>query len=71
MLTKLTSRKFWCSIIAFFTSLLTAFGVADSTVAQVALILGGIAALVVYICCETAIDKVKCIDSNTPHGRGS
>jgi hypothetical protein len=54
---KLSSRKFWTAIIAWITSLLTAFNVADGTVAQITLIISGIAALAVYMLAEAYTEK--------------
>lgn len=53
---KLTSRKFWLAIAGFVTPLLTAFGVSESVVTQVAgLIMAG-ASVVAYIIAEGLVD---------------
>ena len=39
LIRKLTSRKFWVALVAFVTSLLVGFGVAESDIAQVASII--------------------------------
>jgi len=57
---KLSSRKFWCALLAFLAPLLTSFNMTDEAVAQVILIVSGISALVIYILSEGAIDKADC-----------
>ncbi|GHU94090.1 hypothetical protein FACS1894208_04590 [Clostridia bacterium] len=41
---KLSSRKFWTAVTVWATSILGAFNIGDSTIAQVALIIGGVGA---------------------------
>lgn len=53
---KLGSRKFWCAVAAYITSILTAFNVSDNTIVKVTTILGGIGALAVYILAEAYVD---------------
>ncbi|MDR1203962.1 MAG: hypothetical protein LBL26_00560 [Peptococcaceae bacterium] len=57
--TKLSSRKFWAALAGWITSLLTAFRVADNTVAQVSLIIAGIGSLAVYMLAEGMTDKAR------------
>ncbi|GHU87137.1 hypothetical protein FACS1894202_00800 [Clostridia bacterium] len=49
---KLSSRKFWTAVAAWATSILGAFNIGDSTIAQVALVIGGVGALCVYMLAE-------------------
>jgi len=56
---KLSSRKLWASLIAWLTSVLTAFNIPESAIGQVALILSGIGALVVYVLAEGSTDKAR------------
>ena len=53
---KLSSRKFWCALIGWITSILAAFNVADSTTTQITLIASGIGALAVYMLAESIAD---------------
>lgn len=54
---KLTSRKFWASLVAFATSLIVAFKVECITAEQLTLILSGIGSLICYIFSEGSVDK--------------
>lgn len=54
---KLSSRKFWAAVVAYVTSLLTAFNMAESNVSQIALIISGIGALAVYMFAEGMVDQ--------------
>lgn len=56
---KLGSRKFWAMIAALVLSVLTAFGVPQLTIEQVAVIVSGIGALVVYMLAESSVDKAS------------
>jgi uncharacterized membrane protein len=53
---KLTSRKFWLSVIGFVTPLLLAFGVAEAEVTQVTAIIMAGADVVAYIIAEGLVD---------------
>lgn len=53
---KLTSRKFWMALVAFITSLLLAFGVAENHVTQVAAIIMAGADVAAYILAEGLVD---------------
>lgn len=53
---KLSSRKFWAAVAAWLTSLLTAFHVADSSIAQVVAIVSGVGSLAVYMLAEAKAD---------------
>ena len=56
---KFTSRKFWAAIANFVAMLLTAFKVADNTVAQVSAIIMAGAGVVAYILGEGLIDAAR------------
>ena len=61
---KLTSRKFWTAVVSFVTLMITAFGVAEDTAAQVSAIIMAGAAVVAYIVGEgmadaAAVDAAK------------
>lgn len=53
---KLSSRKFWCAVVAFVSSLLFAFNVADSDVTQITSIIMAGGALIAYIFSEGWVD---------------
>ena len=53
---KLSSRKFWCAVGAWLTSLLTAFNVTEHVIARTAIIVSGIGALAVYMLAEAYVD---------------
>ena len=53
---KLASRKLWAGIVAYTTSLLTAFNVPEMTATQITLIISGIGALIVYMLAEGIAD---------------
>ena len=53
---KFTSRKFWLAVIGFITPLLLAFGVAESTAAQVAAIIMAGADVLGYLLAEGLTD---------------
>ena len=54
---KLTSRKFWVAVVGFITPLLLAFGVAETTVAQVTAIIMAGADVVAYLIAEGMADS--------------
>jgi hypothetical protein len=56
---KLSSRKFWAAVAAWVTSLLAAFNVTDSAIAQVTIIVTGIGSLCVYMLAEGMTDKAR------------
>jgi hypothetical protein len=53
---KLSSRKLWCAVAAWVTSLLTAFNVSENIIAQTGIIIAGIGSLCVYILAESHVD---------------
>jgi len=54
---KLTSRKFWCALMAFATPLMMSFNIGEEVIAQVALVISGVGALIAYIFSEGLVDK--------------
>ena len=56
---KLSSRKFWTALLAWLTSLLGAFHIADSTTTQIVVIVSGIGSLCVYMMAESAADRAR------------
>ena len=56
---KLTSRKFWVAVVGFITPLLLAFGVAETTVAQVTAIIMAGADVVAYLIAEGMADSAS------------
>lgn len=53
---KLTSRKFWVSLVAFVTALLVAFKVDAGSIEQVTSIIMSFASLIAYIIAEGLVD---------------
>ncbi len=58
---KLSSRKFWAALVAWLTSLLTAFGVGENVVARVSIIVAGIGSLAVYMIAEAKADQARAV----------
>lgn len=54
---KLSSRKFWVALCSFITALLTAFNVADNSIAQVTAIIMAFGSLIAYIFVEGWTDS--------------
>ena len=54
---KLTSRKLWLAVIGFVTPLLLAFGIAESSAAQIAAIIMAGADVLGYILAEGLADS--------------
>ena len=54
---KLSSRKFWAAVVSYITAIATSFGVTDSWIARIVLIVTGIGALCVYMLAEGLADK--------------
>jgi len=57
---KLGSRKLWTAVGAWVTSLLMSFNISENVIAQTAIIVSGIGALVVYILAQAAVDCKEC-----------
>lgn len=64
---KLSSRKFWSSIISAVSFALIAFNVADTTATQITTIIGSISSIIIYILSEAWIDgkKLNITDNET------
>ena len=56
---KLKSRKFWCAVGGYVSSLLVAFNVSDNVIAQVSIIISGIGLLAVYVFAQSKVDCEK------------
>jgi len=56
---KISSRKFWSALIAWITSLLAAFNIADNTTTQIIAVASGIGALCVYMFAESFVDHAR------------
>lgn len=56
---KLTSRKFWLTLIGFVTALCIAFGVDNLTIEQMTAIISAGGVLIAYILGESYIDGNK------------
>ena len=65
---KLMSRKFWLAVIGFITPLLLAFGVAESTAAQVAAIIMAGADVLGYLLAEGLTDAAGAVNVISPPG---
>ena len=59
ILSKLTSRKFWVSIVAFVTLVLTAKGMPESEVAQIGAIIMAGATVIAYVIGEGLVDAAE------------
>ena len=57
--TKLTSRKFWVTVIGFVVPLLVAFGMTDNQAAEVASIIMAGANMIAYIIGEGLVDSSR------------
>lgn len=53
---KLSSRKFWCSLVAAFIAVAAVVGLDEESVAQVVYVMGAIGALVAYVIVEGKVD---------------
>lgn len=60
---KLTSRKFWVSLVGFATSIMIAFGADSSTQAQVTAIIMAGASLIAYTLAEGFVDGNRSNDN--------
>lgn len=56
---KLASRKFWASLAACITTVLTAFNIDTLTIEQVGLIVAGIGTLAIYVLAEGYVDAKR------------
>ena len=53
---KLSSKKFWCALIACIAAVGAAFGLSDGSVEKITSIIGAFATLIIYILVEGSID---------------
>ena len=56
---KLTSRKFWATVIGFVTAIMVAFGVDDLTIEQVVALITAASTLIAYIIGEGMVDAAR------------
>lgn len=72
ILTKLSSRKFWTSIISAVSFLLVAFNVANTTATQITTIISSVASVIIYVVSEAWIDgkKLNITDKNDNESKG-
>ena len=56
---KLTSRKFWASVVGFITPIMIAAGAGDNEITQVVAIVMGGATLIAYIIGEGLVDSAS------------
>lgn len=59
---KLSSRKFWVSIVTFITSILICFNVPEGSIAQITAVIMTGGSMIAYILSEGYIDA-KAVDS--------
>lgn len=62
--TKLSSRKFWVTLVGFITPTLLAFGATESTASQVAAIIMAGGAVIAYILSEGMVDAGRNSDKD-------
>lgn len=67
---KLTSRKFWCAVIGFITTILTAFKVNEMTIEQVTAVISATAVLIAYIIGEGMVDVARVKNENGEKSEG-
>lgn len=53
---KLTSRKFWCSLVCFITSLLVSFNVPQNSITQIVSVITSFSSLIIYVLVEGYVD---------------
>jgi hypothetical protein len=63
---KLSSRKFWSLVIALVGSILVAFNVPEGSIECITAIIGGFAAIIVYILAEAHVDAEAVDKENSP-----
>lgn len=62
--TKLSSRKFWVTLVGFITPTLLAFGATESTASQAAAIIMAGGAVIAYILSEGMVDAGRNSDKD-------
>ena len=63
---KLSSRKFWSLVIALVGSILVAFNVPEGSIERITALIGGFAAIIVYILAEASVDAQAANKDNSP-----
>ena len=63
---KLSSRKFWSLVIALVGSVLVAFNVPDGSIERITAIIGGFAAIIIYILNKDSVDAQAANKDNSP-----
>ena len=63
---KLSSRKFWSLVIALVGSILVACNVPEGSIERITAIIGGFAAIIVYILAEAHVDAEAVDKENSP-----
>ncbi len=63
---KLSSRKFWSLVIALVGSILVACNVPEGSIERITAIIGGFAAIIVYILAEAHVDAEAVDKDNSP-----
>jgi nanoRNase/pAp phosphatase (c-di-AMP/oligoRNAs hydrolase) len=66
---KLTSRKLWAAVASFVSLLLVAFGVSDSTAAQIVAIIMAGATVIAYIIGEGLVDAASVNDESNDESK--
>ena len=56
---KLSSKKFWCALIACFAAVAAALGLSEGSVEKITAIIGAFATLITYILVEGNIDAKR------------
>jgi len=56
LIRKLSSRKFWAGVVSYITLIAAAYGVAETNVEQIRLIISAVGALAVYMLAEGIAD---------------
>lgn len=56
---KLSSRKFWLTVIGFVTAILTVFKVDELTIGQIVTVVSSLGAVVAYVIGESTIDAKR------------
>lgn len=63
--TKLSSRKFWVSIVGFLTPLFVAFGFSENQITEISAIIMAGSQLIVYVISEGLVDASRLKNCNS------